>query len=158
MNKDVAQFIDQLHGISAELNQRAIEAETLVLSKDEIVKFSKLLVSSVTVLTAADKAFVRQEKISHVCVGLATVGFSLLIPVTWMLISLLYSGPRYSRTSVTVCEQTADDNLSSALGWPELQISAKVPKALATERVRILKQAYRISKALCKYDGSPKTP
>jgi hypothetical protein len=90
MNKDVTQFIDRLHGISAELKQRVVEAETLALSKDEVVEFSRLFVLSATVLTAAEKAFVRQEKISYVCVGLTAFSFSILVPAFCLLSPLLF--------------------------------------------------------------------
>jgi hypothetical protein len=107
MNKDVEQFVDQLHGTASELKKRVIECETAILSKDEIYEFSRLLVSSAKVLTAAEKAFVMQERISYGCIGLAIVGFTLLLPFTYIGISLFFpSVPQVKQLSATVCEQT----------------------------------------------------
>jgi hypothetical protein len=151
MHKDIVKFVNQLHATSAELKQHVLEDRTLILSRDEVVEFSKLLVSSATVVTEAEKVFVRQEKISYVFAGLAAVGFSLLIPAAYLLFPLIMpSGLQHKRSNVSACEKAADNDLSDVLSWKKLKPSTEMSHSLAAEQVQFAKQAHQVSKALCR--------
>jgi hypothetical protein len=83
-----------------------------------------------------------------------TIAFTLILGssyVAFTLTNLAYDHFfQQKQANISVCEQTADNKLSSVLSWKELKVSADVPHNLVAERVQFAKQAHQISKAMCK--------